>query len=67
MPTPVEGLAQFHKQIQLGKFKASLIATDYKVIKCAEAQLAGKELPYDIVALNVERQAIRDKINALEG
>lgn len=51
---------------QIADLKAQLDATDYKVVKCSEAQLAGKELPYDISALHAERQAIRDLINELE-
>jgi hypothetical protein len=39
---------------------------DYKIIKCSEYQLAGKELPYDITELHAERQALRDEINKLE-
>ena len=46
--------------------KEQLEATDYKIIKCSEYQLAGEELPYDIVALHQERQALRNKINELE-
>ena len=51
---------------QIAELKAQLAATDYKVVKCSEAQLAGEELPYDIFALHVERQAIRGQINELE-
>jgi len=47
--------------------KSKLAATDYKVIKCSECLMSGLPLPYDIVALNIERQVIRDKINTLEG
>ena len=39
---------------------------DYKVIKCAEAQIVGAEMPYDATALHSERQAIRDRLNAIE-
>jgi len=46
--------------------KRQLSATDYKVIKCAECQLLGAEMPYDMQALHAQRQAIRDRINALE-
>lgn len=46
--------------------KAQLAETDYKIIKCYEYQLAGLELPYNIVDLHSERQALRDKINELE-
>ena len=51
---------------QLQTRKASLSSTDYKIIKCSEAQLLGEELPYDIASLHAERQALRDKINELE-
>lgn len=46
--------------------KTSLTETDYQVIKCYEAKMVGDTLPYDIDKLHAERQAIRDKINALE-
>jgi len=52
--------------IRIQILKAKLAATDYKIIKCAEYQLAGPDSPYDIAALHAERQAIRDQINALE-
>ena len=51
---------------QIVKLKAELESTDYKIIKCSEAQLVGDDLPYDIVALHAERQALRDRINELE-
>lgn len=51
---------------QIAELKSELSATDYKIIKCSEAQLVGEELPYDIIALHAERQAIRDRINELE-
>lgn len=44
----------------------SLTASDYKIIKCYEASLAGEELPYDFAALRAERQAKRDRFNELE-
>ena len=56
-PTPAEKIAELKKQLS---------ATDYKVIKCAECQLLGQEMPYDVEALHAERQAIRDEINELE-
>lgn len=61
-PTPEE-----IKEQQIAELKAQLDATDYKIIKCSECSLAGVELPYDIVALHAQRQAIRDEINELEG
>lgn len=51
---------------QILTLKEELSATDYKVIKCAEAQLLGLPLPYDVEALHAERQALRNKINELE-
>lgn len=48
-------------------FKNQLAETDYRIIKSMEYQLAGLEPPYDIAVLHAERQAIRDKINELEG
>ena len=54
------------KQARIAELKAQLGDTDYKVIKCAESQLAGLDLPYDIATLHAERQALRDEINELE-
>ena len=51
---------------QITSLKQQLSSTDYKIIKCSEAQLLGEELPYDIVSLHAERQALRNKINELE-
>lgn len=51
---------------KIAELKAQLDATDYKIIKCSEAQLAGEDLPYDIIELHTERQSIRDQINTLE-
>lgn len=51
---------------QIQSLKASLSSTDYKIIKCSEAQLLGEELSYDIASLHAERQVLRDKINELE-
>lgn len=61
----IEEIPQTHEE-QIAELKAQLAATDYKVIKCSECQLAGMEIPYDVAALHAERQAIRDKINQLE-
>lgn len=48
------------------KLKKKLTSSDYKIIKCYEASLVGKELPYDINEVHKERQEIRDEINRLE-
>lgn len=39
---------------------------DYRITKCYEASLLGKELPYDMSALYAERQKVRDEINRLQ-
>lgn len=52
--------------VKIRKLKRQLEETDYKVIKCAECQLLGQEMPYDVQTLHIERQAIRDQINRLE-
>lgn len=64
VPEPSE---EDKKQARIKELKAELSATDYKIIKCSECSLAGTEMPYDIVALHTQRQAIRDEINQLEG
>ena len=52
---------------EIAALKHELSTTDYRVIKCAEASLLGAPMPYDVAALHAERQALRDRINALEG
>lgn len=51
---------------EIERLKSELQESDYKVIKCAEAMGVGAEMPYDVVSLHKERQALRDKINKLE-
>ncbi len=51
---------------EIQALKDSLTASDYKVAKCYEATLTGAEMPYDVNSLIRERQAARDRINALE-
>lgn len=50
----------------ISKLKKQLDSSDYKIIKCYEASLVGKELPYDMTEIHAERQEIRDEINRLE-
>lgn len=38
---------------------------DWKVIKCLENQLVGKNPPYDMEELNKKRQDARDRIDAI--
>lgn len=53
-------------QVEITQLKAELAASDYKIIKCAECDLANESAPYNIYKLHDERQALRDKINELE-
>ena len=39
---------------------------DWKVVKCYEAKLQEKSMPYDLDELMAERQKVRDKINELQ-
>lgn len=39
---------------------------DWKVVKCYEAKLQGKEMPYDLDNLMMLRQNARDEINSLQ-
>lgn len=51
---------------EISSLKETLSEGDYRVIKCYEALLANKPLPYNINDIYTERQKIRDKINELE-
>lgn len=51
---------------QISNLKEMLTASDYQIIKCYEYALNNLELPYDVVELHAERQALRDQINELE-
>ena len=46
--------------------KERLSGKDYQILKCYEYQLVGKELPYDLEALHIERENIRSEINEYE-
>ena len=39
---------------------------DWKVVKCYEAKLQDKPLPYDLDELMIARQNVRDQINELQ-
>ena len=52
--------------LDIESLKSELQESDYKVIKCAEAICLNAELPYNMMELHKERQALRDKINELE-
>ena len=61
VPNPIKTVAE-----EIEELKQQLESTDYKVIKCSECQLLGKELPYNAEELHAERQTIRCRINELE-
>jgi hypothetical protein len=50
----------------LNELKKLLQDTDYKVIKCYEAQLGNEEMPYNLQELLAQRKAWREEINAIE-
>lgn len=64
-PTPEE-IAEQERQKQIAGLKAQIDATDYRIIKAYEYSQVGLETDYDLQALHLERQALRDQINTLE-
>ena len=66
-PTPTaEEIAQQQREARIWELKDLLAQGDYKIIKCAEAQLTGEPMPYNVAELVAERNAMRQEINALE-
>lgn len=66
-PTPTEEeLAQQQREQRIWELKDALAQGDYKIIKCAEAQLTNEAMPYDVAELVAERNAMREEINELE-
>ena len=51
---------------RIEELKNELTSSDYKIIKCYEYNLAGLDLPYDLIKLHKKRQDIRNEINELE-
>ena len=51
---------------QISELKELLRASDYKVIKCLEAFVAGETMPYDFVQLKAQRKTWREEIAKLE-
>ena len=65
----------FDKRNALNAEKAQLMGNlaantspigDWKIIKIQEARLAGKEDPYDLAELMMQREEARERINAIE-
>lgn len=46
--------------------KQQLSDSDYKIVKCYEASLLNKPLPYNVEELHQTRQQMRNEINELE-
>ena len=66
-PTPTEEeIARQQREARIWELKDQLAQGDYKIIKCAEAQLMGEALPYDVSLLVLERNELRREINELE-
>lgn len=60
----IKDISFFEKK--LTNLKNELGSSDYKIIRCYEANLLNKEPPYDINLLSEERQLIRDEINRIQ-
>lgn len=58
-----EEIDRHNRQHEKRIAKEKLQESDYKIIKCMEYFLCGKDLPYDIKALHKERNEHRKKIN----
>lgn len=54
------------REQEIEDMKQDLASSDYKIIKCMEYYLLGKDLPYDIDKLHEERQNQRNEINKRE-
>lgn len=66
-----ENIKKMELEAELRELRSELQANtsdvgDWKIVKALEYQLSGEEIPYDIKELNAKRQAIRDRINAIE-
>lgn len=66
VPTPYEESQASVISNKIEMLKEQLFAGDYKIIKCYEAQLMDREMPYDINLLIQERDAWRASINEYE-
>ena len=66
-PTPTaEEIARQQREARIWELKDQLAQGDYKIIKCAEAQLTNEPMPYDVAELVAERNELRREINELE-
>ena len=53
-------------KFEIERLKRELGSSDYKIVKCMEAKLSDRKIPYDLNQLTTERQDMRDRINQLE-
>lgn len=51
---------------EISRLMKELKSEDYKINKCYEYLMVKKELPYDIISLNIKRDKIRDEIKRLK-
>ena len=58
-----EEIDRHNRQHEKRIAKEKLQESDYKIVKCMEYFLCGKDLPYDIKALHKERDEHRKEIN----
>jgi hypothetical protein len=66
-PTPTaEEIARQEREARIWALKDQLAQGDYKIIKCAEAQLTNEPVPYNVAELVAERNKLRREINELE-
>lgn len=54
------------QETRLRDLKLFLLESDFKIIKCYEAQLLDEEMPYDFRELITLRRAWREELNLLE-
>ena len=65
-PEPYVPTEKEKTQQKIWDLKEKLSETDYKILKCSEASLQGKEMPYDLDVVVAERDGWRAQINELE-
>jgi hypothetical protein len=53
-------------ETRIRDLKLFLSETDFKIIKCYEAQLLEKEMPYDFKELIKQREEWREELNLLQ-
>lgn len=54
------------KRARISELKGLLAQDDYKIRKCAEYNLLGLEMPYDVNEIHERNEAWRAEINELE-